>query len=130
MAFQPSQYSRGLQAELERPRKLNKICGSFEGLLCLFSFDEDDTISLRDYLSLSKDQIGAFQTLLDNERTRVLCKIGKEFRGSIWGYKEFPRYVFESRSPEELDKLLLEDLLAFLERESGYWRRIGGRGGH
>lgn len=102
-------------------RRWKRICGSFDGLLCLIPPNREDRESLQVsgtiFQKLSGKDIELFHTLLKaNELVRPMCRVGTTFQTSIWSDAEVPEFKWESEDPKELSRLSMKELAPFMEK--------------
>ncbi|KAH8650375.1 JmjC domain, hydroxylase-domain-containing protein [Tricladium varicosporioides] len=114
---------RKLHYYLEEGRRWKRICGSFNGLLCLIPPNRDDGESLkvsgRVYQELSDKNIELFHSLLKaDEFVQPMCRVGKTFQASIWADEEVPEFKWEGEDPKEISRLSIKELIPFIEEFS------------
>jgi hypothetical protein len=106
---------------LDEGREWKRICGSFEGLLCLIPPNQRDgenlRISGRMYQELSDKDIDLLHSLLEsNEIVQPMCRMGKILQASIWSNAEVPEFKWESEDPQTIARLPIKDLATFMEQ--------------
>lgn len=105
---------------LEEGRRWKRICGSFDGLLCLIPPNRRDGESLQVsghiYQELSDKDIELLYSLLkSNKFVQSMCCIGKTFQASIWSNAEVPEFKWESEDLQTIARLPVKDLATFME---------------
>jgi hypothetical protein len=110
-----------LHRYLEEGRRWKKICGNFDGLLCLIPPNRENGQSLqvsgRAFLELSDRDIDLFHTLLNaNEFMQPLCRVGKTFQASILSDAEVPEFKWEDEDPIQISRLSMKELDPFIEK--------------
>ncbi|PVH72525.1 hypothetical protein DL98DRAFT_520434 [Cadophora sp. DSE1049] len=110
-----------LHRYLDEGRRWKKICGSFDGLLCLIPPNRENGQSLHvsghTFKELSGKEIELFHSLLKaKEFTLPLCRVGKTFQDSIWSNVEVPTFKWEDEDSEEISRLSTKDLQPFMEK--------------
>jgi len=106
---------------LQEGRRWKRICGSFEGLLCLVPPNRGDKekfrISGRVFQELSDEDISVFHSLLArNAFIQRLCYIGQTLQISIWSGTEVPKFRWESEDANEIARLSMKELAPFIEK--------------
>ncbi|KAK4125076.1 hypothetical protein N657DRAFT_655196 [Parathielavia appendiculata] len=107
-----------------------KICGDYDGLLCLIP-PESDCLDL----ALFRDEVARLHVELDNDFVRRLCAVGAILQRSIWDCLELPEFIWESMITTLLPVDRVAPLLApfrllrsnYYDPNSGYyWPRPAG----
>jgi hypothetical protein len=84
---------------LKDGRRWKRICGQYDGLLCLIPLNWEDKenprrASGRMYQDLSDDEIRLFHSLLDfNQLIRPMCWVGNTFQASLRDNTVVPEFV-------------------------------------
>ena len=104
---------------LKEGRRWRRLCGNFDGLLCLIPPNREDReatqrISGRIYYELSQHDIQQFHSLLSSDQSMPLSRIGNTLQMSIWQNTEIPEFEWESEDPQELDRLSAKELAPFM----------------
>jgi len=117
LKWKDTQKSRDkLRNYLKDGRKWKRICGKFDGLLCLIPPNWEDKenprkASGRIYQEMSDDDIRLFHSLLDsNQLIEPMCRVGNAFQASLWDNMAVPEFQWESEDPKEVARLPLNKL--------------------
>ncbi|KAH8650307.1 JmjC domain, hydroxylase-domain-containing protein [Tricladium varicosporioides] len=111
-----------LRNYLKDGRKWKRICGRFDGLLCLIPPNREDKenprrASGRMYQDLSDDDIQQFHSLLDsNQLIGPMCQVGNTFQASLWDNTVVPEFLWESEDPKEVARLPLNKLSPLIKK--------------
>ncbi|KAH7378956.1 hypothetical protein BKA64DRAFT_585213 [Cadophora sp. MPI-SDFR-AT-0126] len=105
---------------LKEGRRWRRLCGNFDGLLCLIPPNREDRgatqrISGRTYYELNQHDIQQLHSLLGPGRSMPLFQIGNTLQMSIWQNMEVPEFEWESEDPLELDRLSAKELAPFMK---------------
>lgn len=94
-----------LHNDVQEGRRWRRICGKFEGLLCLIPPNRDRTTPGREYQELSDIDVRAFHALLGSTQLiEPLCRMGKAFQASLLDNSEVPLFEWESEARKRLPK--------------------------
>jgi hypothetical protein len=110
-----------LKNYLKEGRRWKRICGSFEGLLCLIPSNQGGEgnlrISGRICQELPDKEIELFHSLLKSHAfIQPMSRIGKTFQESIRSGAEVPEFKWESENSEEISRLSMKELAPFMEK--------------
>ncbi|KAE8440659.1 hypothetical protein EG329_006838 [Mollisiaceae sp. DMI_Dod_QoI] len=107
---------------LKDGRKWKRICGKFDGLLCLLPPNREDKenprrASGRVYQELSDDEIHRFHSLLDsNQFIELMCQVGHTFQVSLWDNTVVPEFLWENEDPKEVARLPLNEVAPLIKK--------------
>jgi len=104
-----------LHGYLKDGRRWKRVCGNFDGLLCLIPPNREDKehprISGHLYQKLSENEMQQFHSLLNsNQYIEPLCRMGNTFQASLWNKSNVPEFRWESEDPKEIARLSIEKL--------------------
>lgn len=110
-----------LHRYLEEGRRWKKICGSFDGLLCLIPPNRENGGSLHvsgsAFKELSGRDIELFHSLLNaNKYVQPLCRVGETFQASILSDAEVPEFKWEGEDPKEISRMSMKELDPFMAK--------------
>ena len=111
-----------LRNYLKDGRRWKRICGKFDGLLCLIPPNREDKgnprrASGRMYQELSDDDILQLQSLLDSDHLiQPMCRVGSIFQASLWDNTVVPEFRWESEDPKEVARLPLNKLAPLIKK--------------
>jgi hypothetical protein len=105
---------------LKAGRRWKRLCGSFDGLLCLIPPNREDRettqrISGRMYYELNQHDIQQLHSLLSSDKSTPLFQVGNTLQRSIWQNAEVPEFEWESEDPLELDRLTTKELAPLIK---------------
>ncbi|KAH7418748.1 hypothetical protein BKA64DRAFT_655115 [Cadophora sp. MPI-SDFR-AT-0126] len=106
---------------LNEGRRWKKICGSFDGLLCLIPPNLENGgnphASGSTFRELSGNDIELFHSLLKaNKFRQPLCRVGKIFQASILSDAEVPEFKWEGEDPKDISRMSMKELDLFMEK--------------
>jgi hypothetical protein len=123
LEWKDTQKSRDkLHNYLKDGRRWKRICGKFDGLLCLIPPNREDKenprrASGRMYQELSDDDIRHFHSLLDsNQLIEPMRRVGNTFQASLLDNTVVPEFRWESEDPKEVARLPLNKLALLIKK--------------
>ncbi len=109
-----------LYSYIKEGRRWKKLCGSFDGLLCLippnrYDREAPQRISGHTYYDLNRHDIEQFHSLLGSDEFTSLHRMGNTLQMSILQNVEVPEFKWESEDPLKIARLSIKELAPFME---------------